>query len=172
VRLSADDAVRAFVAERCKASPWAETSRVRVWEAWAAWCRDSGNNPGTQATLGRRLRAVAGVRDGTARLENGKKTRAWAGIGLRDATGAGEAPRRIDSDVEAFIAERCVVMPGATSRRDEVWSAWVAWCASRASGSGSRAWLGRRLRAAIPLADSVSQAGGKKVRLWAGVALR
>lgn len=74
--------VSAFIRERCVTGPDHRVERDRLYDAWKAWCLDSGHEPGSRVTFGRNL--AAAVPDlGTAQpRSNGGRVRLYLNIGL------------------------------------------------------------------------------------------
>jgi len=56
----------------------------------------------------------------------------------------------LSSPISAFLRDRCIVRFDASVPVDALWTAWKAWCESNGQGIGTKAVLGRDLRAAVP----------------------
>jgi putative DNA primase/helicase len=78
------------------------------------------------------------------------------------------------SPVGAFLREVCELSAGAEVDVDDLWSAWKEWCDGAGQPPGSKAMLGRNLRAAQPQvrhSRPLDQDGNKR-SVYLGVGLR
>lgn len=77
------------------------------------------------------------------------------------------------SPVKAFVTDYCEVGPGYVEAIDHIWDAWKAWCVRSGNMTGSRAWLGRNLKSALPgVTDGEAVIGGERTRVYRGIRLR
>jgi len=71
--------VKSFLQERCAIGAGFEVGRAELFDAWRAWCEDTGNKPGNLAQFGRNLRAaLPDLRDGY----RGRRERVYRGVRL------------------------------------------------------------------------------------------
>jgi putative DNA primase/helicase len=76
------------------------------------------------------------------------------------------------SPVSAFVRERCIRKPDASTSRDSIYAAWKAWADDNGHVPGSKSSFGRDLRAVVPdLRDTQPTVDGKKVRYYARIGL-
>jgi putative DNA primase/helicase len=95
-----------------------------------------------------------------------------------------EEVRASGAGVSQFVADRCVVEPGAVAYAKDLFAAWKEWCAdegrgreSRSGGDrdqvGTRSWLIRNLRAAYPKLRSLRERqSGEQLRGLSGIRLK
>jgi putative DNA primase/helicase len=90
---------------------------------------------------------------------------------------AQEAQRRLEdlaSPVGAFVRDGCDVGPAFEVEKDELWTAWKAWCVDEGRDRpGTKAVFARDLNATVPgLASVRPRNGEERSHLWRGVRLR
>ena len=56
----------------------------------------------------------------------------------------------LSSPISAFLRDRCVRDPNMSVAVEELWSQWKEWCGENNARTGTKAMLGRDLRAAMP----------------------
>lgn len=80
----------------------------------------------------------------------------------------------LSSPVKAFVAERCVIEPGASVRIDWLFREWKAWAEEQGRDhAGTAAMLGRNLSSALPqLKVTRPWIDGKRQRCYEGMRLR
>ena len=106
--------------------------------------------------------------DGLERLcKQGEFTRSEASLE------AGERLRDLSSPVAQFVAERCIVEPGRSVLRVDIWNAWTRWAWSEGVDPGTANQLGTDLRTVAPkMGESQPWAGGgERPRLYTGIGL-
>lgn len=75
--------VAAFVRDRCKPEPGAETLVKHVYDEWKVWAEDNGHRATTAQTFGRDLRAaVPGLRITRPRTDDDRRDRWYQGLAL------------------------------------------------------------------------------------------
>ena len=75
---------RVFAEERCILDPAATIAVADLYAAWAAWCRETGNRPGSTQTFSRDLRTVhRELKIIRPRVGGHQGPRCWLGIRLR-----------------------------------------------------------------------------------------
>jgi putative DNA primase/helicase len=76
---------RVFVEERCVLDPAATVAVADLYAAWVAWCRETGNRPGSTQTFSRDLRTVhRELKTIRPRVGGHQGPRCWLGIRLND----------------------------------------------------------------------------------------
>jgi putative DNA primase/helicase len=79
------DVLAAFLEDRCVVTPRAEVGATPLYDAYKAWCDETGEHPETQTRFGRRL----GERGFESCRDTQTRRKVWRGVGLLDAS-AGE----------------------------------------------------------------------------------
>jgi putative DNA primase/helicase len=75
----------------------------------------------------------------------------------------------IASPVSAFVREKCVIGPDKTIVVDDLWASWKIWSEDQGGRPGTKAMLGRNLRATVPQLK-ITRPHGEK-RRYVGIAL-
>ncbi len=82
----------------------------------------------------------------------------------------------LGSPVKSFVRECCELKPGLEVTVDKLWDAWTTWCVREGrSGTGTKQWLGRNLRAAAPGVSIKRPRKGEdddRERAYTGIAIR
>jgi putative DNA primase/helicase len=82
--------VGAFVRTNCEIGGEWQIEVDEIWRSWREWCQDQNLHPGTKATFGRDLKAVApSVAHARPRGEDDKRVQVYMGIRLAGKTFAG-----------------------------------------------------------------------------------
>jgi putative DNA primase/helicase len=85
--------ISAFLRDRCGTGPGHEVECARLYNAWAAWCRDQHrDHPGTLQAFGRDLRAAVPDLSVVQHRGDDKRERHYQGVGLIDLPKAAPAP--------------------------------------------------------------------------------
>ena len=80
----------------------------------------------------------------------------------------------LSSPVSAFIRDTCVVGERNSIEVDKLWTAWKCWCDGENRHAGTKAGLGRDLKAAVPMVKKTRPRSGDDERLnvYEGIGLR
>jgi len=71
----------------------------------------------------------------------------------------------LSSPISAFVRDRCVVGAGSSVGVDGLWTAWKSWCEGENRHPGTKAGLGRDLKAAVPMVKKTRPRAGDDERL-------
>ena len=77
--------ISAFIRDPCEVAPMHQANVDDVYDAWNDWCEEQGMKyPGNKASFGRDLNSAVPSLGKSQHRENGKRVRAYSGIGLKE----------------------------------------------------------------------------------------
>lgn len=76
--------------------------------------------------------------------------------------------------MRSFVGEKCVIGDGNHCDRDELFTAWKAWCLDQGrEHSGTKVSFGRQLAAAFPgVRRAQPRDGGTRLNFYSGIRMR